>query len=240
MAQTTVFSFFHYSSTSAKWRAFKRMGRPPLLHKQIEGLSFWKTLGVGGNKGFSFKPDFSLYALLTVFDSEINAMSFIKGKIMQQYVNDTDQHNHFFLHNITSHGRWSNTEPFQSSIKLITDQPICVITRATIKPSQTLRFWKYVPRVSRSIQNYQGRLFSKGVGEWPLFMQATFSVWNTIDDMKKYAYQNDEHLEMIRKTQKLGWYKEELFARFHPILQIGNLIHIPGIEIKDLETDNKS
>ncbi|MCB0555957.1 MAG: hypothetical protein KDD02_20595, partial [Phaeodactylibacter sp.] len=52
--------------------------------------------------------------------------------------------------------------------------------------------------------------------------QATFSLWENSQFMKQYAYQSPQHQEVIRRTRQLGWYKEELFARFHPYFAEGN------------------
>ena len=40
--------------------------------------------------------------------------------------------------------------------------------------------------------------------------------------MKAYAYRNKHHREVIQKTRQLGWYKEEMFARFHPYKSEGS------------------
>jgi hypothetical protein len=39
--------------------------------------------------------------------------------------------------------------------------------------------------------------------------------------MIDYAYKNKKHLEVVRLTRKLKWYKEELFARFIPYKFLG-------------------
>ena len=39
--------------------------------------------------------------------------------------------------------------------------------------------------------------------------------------MQTYAYQGQFHSQVVRKTRELGWYKEELFARFHPFKMEG-------------------
>lgn len=224
MSQTTLLSLFHYQSAGAKIRAFVRMGLPPLRNKKIPGLQFWKPLGTGGGNGFSLRPDFSTYGLLTVFENELQADKFINSTLLKRYLNTSDSHSHIQLHNIQAHGKWSGHEPFQKAVEHDPLKPVCVLTRATIKPKMILKFWKNVPYVSSEIETYEDCLFSKGVGEWPVFMQATFSVWKNTDAMKAYAYKNRGHHEMIKKTRELGWYSEELFARFHPFKQSGNLI----------------
>ena len=55
-------------------------------------------------------------------------------------------------------------------------------------------------------------------------MQATFSLWSNAEAMMNYAYKNPKHAEMVKKTRELNWYSEELFARFKPFYQEGNLI----------------
>jgi hypothetical protein len=67
-------------------------------------------------------------------------------------------------------------------------------------------------------------VFSKGIGEFPLLMQATFSLWKSAESMMDYAYKNPKHTEMVKKTRELGWYSEELFARFEPYKIEGDLI----------------
>ena len=66
MSQTTLISFFQYSGIKNKWKALARMGRPPILEKKIEGLSFFKPLGTWSGNGFSIKPDFSTFGFLMV------------------------------------------------------------------------------------------------------------------------------------------------------------------------------
>jgi uncharacterized membrane protein YpjA len=45
--------------------------------------------------------------------------------------------------------------------------------------------------------------YSKGIGEFPLLMQATFSIWSSADAMMDYAYNTPKHAEMIKKQEHL-------------------------------------
>jgi hypothetical protein len=226
MSQTTLVSFFQYSGFKNKWRALGRMGRPPISLEEVDGLSFFKPLGTGSGNGFSIKPDFSTFGFIAVFESEKFAKNFIRTPYIQEYTKTADKHSHVLMHTIKSHGKWSKQEPFQSSVEFNKTKPLAVITRATIKPKLAHKFWKHVPSVSKSMNDYKELVFSKGIGEFPLLMQATFSLWTNAEAMMNYAYQNPKHAEMVRKTRELGWYSEELFARFQPFYQEGKLIPI--------------
>lgn len=224
MAQTTIVSFFKYKGRKNKWHALGRMGRSPLINAEIKGLSFWRPLGTGSGNGFSIWPDWSTFGIITVFESEADANSFLESEIISEYQNPSIEHSHVLMHSIKAHGKWSKQEPFNPEVNYDENKPIAVITRATIKPKLAHKFWSYVPSVSKSMDGYKGLIYTKGIGEWPIFMQATFSFWKEGKDMMAYAYSNKKHADMVKKTRELGWYSEELFSRFHPFEIRGNLI----------------
>jgi len=53
-----------------------------------------------------------------------------------------------------------------------------------------------------------------GIGEAPVGLQGTFSVWRDAAALKTFAYDGDTHAAVIARTRETGWYAEELFARF--------------------------
>ena len=224
MSQTTLISFFQYAGIKNKWHAFTRMGRSPILQKKINGLTFFKPLGTGSGNGFSIKPDFSTFGFLAVFKSEELAKEFLETDVVKEYTQTTVSYSHVLMRTVKSHGEWSKLKPFESSVEYDKTKPLAVITRATIKPKLAYQFWKNVPAVSKSMDKYDELIFSKGIGEFPLLMQATFSLWSSAEAMMNYAYKNPKHAEMVKKTRELNWYSEELFARFQPFYKEGNLI----------------
>ena len=92
--------------------------------------------------------------------------------------------------------------------------PIGVITRATLNPSRLIDFWRHVPQASKAIKEAKGVGFFKGIGEWPFVQQATFSVWESAEAIRTFAYVSQAHASIVKKTRERKWYKEDMFNRF--------------------------
>ena len=89
-----------------------------------------------------------------------------------------------------------------------------MITRATINADKRSRFWEHVETVSNEMRKAEGFQFSVGIGENPWNKQATFSVWQSKEHMKQFAYKMPNHADVIQKTRKEKWYSEDMFVRF--------------------------
>jgi hypothetical protein len=189
-----------------------------------KGCTFWKLLGSGKNGTFDMHPNWQQWGLLACWDSREDFELFYARSFVSTWwrLFNTEKWT-LLCEPLQSHGKWESKEPFgQPDIADYTG-PIAVLTRATIRLSKLKSFWTNVDAVSRLMQTAPGFITSFGIGERPLYRQATFSVWNSPDDMKAFAYGSKEHVEVIRKTKAEGWYSEELFARFKPIASLGSL-----------------
>ena len=217
MSQITTCTFFKLESVSNKLWAFSQMQLGHARLTNIEGLVFYKLLGSGAENGFSSKPNFGTYALLCIWVSEIDANNFFeKNSFFSNYTSRSSESFTVFAHAAEAHGKWDGKQPFISHASLDIDKPVMVLTRASIRFSKLISFWRKVGQVSKSLDGYDGLVLSIGIGEWPLIQQATLSIWRTQAEMMDYAYKNEKHKEVVRLTRKLKWYKEELFARFIP------------------------
>ncbi|MEC7568408.1 MAG: spheroidene monooxygenase [Bacteroidota bacterium] len=182
--------------------------------QQCKGLQFYKMLGTGAGAGFSLRPDFSTYALLTVWDTEqCKLKAFDKAAILQAFFDRSAGQRIYSLSPIHTHGNWSGQSPFEVQ-KPLGDKPIGVITRATLNPTRLLEFWRHVPQASRAIKQAKGVGFFKGIGEWPFVQQATFSVWESAEAIRTFAYVSQAHASIVKKTRQRKWYKEDMFNRF--------------------------
>ncbi len=116
---------------------------------------------------------------------------------------------------IEGHGLWDGKKVFgELPPKSTYEGPIAILTRATIRISKLQSFWKHVAGVASKMDGSKGFITSIGIGEIPWVKQATFSIWESKEDMKNFAYQMKEHKEVIVKTRTEKWYSEDMFVRF--------------------------
>tara|TARA_X000001036_G_scaffold234986_1_gene219361 strand:+ start:5733 stop:6428 length:696 start_codon:yes stop_codon:yes gene_type:complete len=200
---------------------FKQMAFSKKNFKEKNGLEFIRVMGTGGGSGFSLRPDFSTYAILCVWKNKNSSELFFKShEMFNTYIRKSISVRHIEMKAIKSHGFWDRLQPFknQEINDEIIDLPVAVITRATLNWRMLIQFWISVPRISKAIQNAKGVFFFKGIGELPFIQQATISIWRSNDFINSFAYRNEDHKSVIKKTRKNNWYKEDLFSRFKVIL----------------------
>ncbi|MBK7523038.1 MAG: hypothetical protein IPI53_02360 [Saprospiraceae bacterium] len=210
----TVIVFCRFEGFFSKLLALMAMAIIPLTTKKA-GYLFFKLMGSGGGLGFDIKPDFARYSYLSIWDSEQDFVQCLRtNRVFELYHFLAKEIEVYHLQPKQVHGTWGGKQPFTVLDTENDGNQLAVITRATIKWKNILTFHKHVPEVSRLVSEAPGHILSVGIGEWPFRFQATFSIWKTMKDMENYAYKNVAHVNMITKTRSIGWYKEEMFARF--------------------------
>lgn len=215
-SQLVTITFFKYAGLVNKCWAFKEMGMSPYKLQNIGGLQFGKMLGSGAKAGFSIRPNFGVYALLCVWDKGESAHQFFrKNKLFNNCKKHSQSWWTVYMQVAQAHGQWDGSSPFQLTTSYNKEEPVAVITRATISRSKMWQFWRKVPAVSAETEGYPGLLFSIGVGEIPLLHQVTFSIWENSHRMMDFAYRHSSHKEVIKQAREKGWFKEDLFARLH-------------------------
>lgn len=217
-SQITTITFFKYQTLSQKFWSFQMMQFAHAPLGKVKGQTFYKLMGSGKNEGFNPFPDWSVYSLLQVWESASAADAFFKeAELMNRYRKHATEIWTIYMKNIKANGAWSKQNPFQPAHDLDEhNKHVAVITRATIKLSKLVPFWKYVPTSHQPLKHNSGLIYTKGIGEIPVIQMATFSLWKDWESVKKFAYESKEHNEAIRKTRALNWYSEELFSRFQP------------------------
>lgn len=184
--------------------------------------SFIKLLGTG--KGESFTPkdadQFRWGILITVDQSQLTLLE--NSPVIRIWRKMSENEYRAILKPISSHGLWSRREPFLAE-KFDWNGKIAAITRARIVWRKNLQFWRAVPPVTASLHRSAGLLNAIGIGEAPIGLQGTFSIWENAAALREFAYKGNAHVKAIAATQTNKWYSEELFARFAVIHEQGVL-----------------
>jgi hypothetical protein len=201
--------------TIAVPRALGHMAADRGRLRRQPGLRFAKLLGTGTGRTFTLRDaDPRRWALLSVWDDEAAAARFDTGRVVAGWRRIADEEWVVRLRPLASRGRWSRQEPFGSPVPTPWDGPVAALTRARLVPWRARRFWRAVPPVSADLHRTPGLLLALGIGEAPLGLQGTFSLWRSAAALNDFAYRGPEHVDVVRRTGVEGWYAEELFARF--------------------------
>jgi hypothetical protein len=179
------------------------------------GVTFAKLLGTGSGDTFTPRDaDARHWALLCCWDAPQAAAAFERSRVTAPWDRIADERLRLELSPLTSTGMWSGRQPFGTPTPRRYDGPVAALTRARLRAWRASEFWRSVPPVSAGLHASAGLQLSLGIGEAPIGLQGTFSVWSSSDDLSRFAYDNVEHRKVITRTREVGWYAEELFARF--------------------------
>ena len=206
-----IVAYFWTIKPSRIANAIFAMGFDRFFLMADKNVTFYKSLGTG--KGETFTPSdanalqWGLVAVvedIDSFDSSFLIKRWRKGSVSEFRA---------VLEPISSHGKWAGKEPFVGAVKDC-DGQVAAITRARIKWSQNFRFWRSVPPVTVSLKAAPGLVAAIGIGEAPIGLQGTFSLWESAAAIREFAYKGAAHQKAIADTSAYNWYSEELFARF--------------------------
>ena len=190
--------------------------------KRLPGVSFVKLLGTG--KGESFTPkDADPYrwgALVTIQKDNLDNLD--KSKVIIGWQKIAKKEYRAILKPISVHGLWSGKQPFEVE-KFDWNGKIAAITRARIVWRKNLIFWQAVPPVTISLHQSPGLINAIGIGEAPIGLQGTFSLWESAAQLRDFAYKGQAHTQAIKATEENKWYSEELFSRFAVVQERGGL-----------------
>jgi hypothetical protein len=195
--------------------AAARMALDRPLLRRTRGLRFAKLLGTGDGRTFTLRDaEPQRWGLLTVWDDDASARAFEAGRTHARWARLADESLHVRMTPLSSRGTWARREPFGRPVPRRVGGPVAAITRARLRPLRTRAFWRAVPPVSADLRSTPGLLLAVGIGEAPVGLQGTFSLWRDAGGLTDFAHRGEPHREAVRRTAVEQWYAEELFARF--------------------------
>ena len=208
--------------------AFLSMAIDRMRSRKFTGISFSKLLGTGS--GQTFTPSDAVltrWGMVVVID-ENRIEAFDQSSIISNWRKRSNSEFRSVLSPLSSHGLWAKKNPFDFIAPLSNpDAQIAALTRARIKWNKNFIFWKSVPPVVIDLHSNPGLQAAIGIGEAPIGLQGTFSLWKSASALRDFAYKGKAHQVAIAQTQSIGWYSEELFARFEVLALRGEITTHP-------------
>jgi hypothetical protein len=209
--------------------ALARMGTERLRLRRMaradDGPLFAKLLGTARPTTFTPRAtDPEHWALLTTWPDDDAAHRFDDSAVVGSWGAIADTTLRLSLTPLASHGRWAGREPFGRPTPSRHDGPVAALTRARIRPGRVVEFWRQSADVARSLADHPGLVLATGIGEAPVGLQGTFSVWRTSAAMHDFAQRDPRHLAAVRRAPAESWYAEELFARFSVDAATGSFV----------------
>ncbi len=182
--------------------------------RRLAGLRFAKLLGTGDGRTFTVRDaDPRHWAVLASWESAAAADAFEASAIAAAWARIAEERLRVAMRPLASSGRWSGRFPFGNPTPIRYDGMVASITRARIRPTKAATFWRAVPPVSADLRQVDGLRLAVGIGEAPIGLQGTFSVWQSASALRDFAHRRSPHITAIQQTAQEQWYVEELFAR---------------------------
>jgi quinol monooxygenase YgiN len=97
---------------------------------KVNGLTFYRLMGSGKGRGFNPFPDWSVYCLLQVWESEEAAGFFTSSDLIKRYADHTDELFTLYMKNISAGGTWIG-KTLSEAVDL-DPKPIAVITKSSL------------------------------------------------------------------------------------------------------------
>ena len=206
------------------WRIPARRAPRAIWHMAVDrfalqrntAVKFFKLIGTGTGETFTPRDaDPTLWGLILTVEEPALA-EFDNSSLARSWRKFAESEERFLASPISAHGSWSGAQPFVADTELgkTWEGKVLAITRARIRFRKNLRFWRAVPPVIESLRAAPGVERAIGIGEAPLGLQGTLSIWGSGAAVRDFAYKGVAHSEVIRQTHSQEWYSEELFARF--------------------------
>jgi heme-degrading monooxygenase HmoA len=197
-------------------QAMARLGTDRFRLDKVDGLLFWRLLGTGKGDNTGPGADLRRTALFAVWESERALDAFVSSHAIAARWQTVDEAWSVRLRAIGGHGTWRGFDPLVGLEPGSRDGAVAIVTRADVRRGAWTEFAKAGREVDRELHTAPGLIDVVAIGEAPVGRLATFSLWESMDAARTYAYSMPRHEQVIEQTRRGNWYREEMFARFEP------------------------
>jgi hypothetical protein len=201
--------------------ALPRLATDRLRLPRVDGLVFWRLLGTGRGDDTGPGADLRRTALFAVWQDETALDAFLADHPVAARWRRAHEAWGVRLRALGGHGGWRGVDVLDDLAPGRGDGRIAVLTRADVRIGAWRDFGRAGREVDDELHTAAGLIDVVGIGEAPIGRLATFSLWESIADARRFAYSMPRHQQVVDQTRQGRWYTEELFARFEPFASTG-------------------
>lgn len=192
------------------------------------GVRFARVLGSGRDGGFGLRPGLDHQGVFLMVDEVADALALVnRSPLVADYRTRAAQCLVAVLQASSARGRWGGQGMRAIVPSPGPGEPVVALTRASIRASRALRFWRHSPPAEDALAAAPGCRLAVGLGEAPVLRQATLSLWDDTAAMNAYA-RHGAHQRAIEASSREGHFSEWMFVRFVPLLLQGRW---PGLRL---------
>ena len=205
--------------------AVARMATERRRVRTLPGVRFAKLLGTGDGRTFTVRDaDPRRWGLLATWTDRASARAFERSATAARWARLAEETWRVELRPLAARGRWSRTRAVRGAGRRAVGRAgrgahPGPARRAARPPA----FWRAVPPVSLDLAGRPGLRLAVGIGEAPVGLQGTFSLWESARALREFAYAGAPHRSVVERTATERWYAEELFARFAVEAAVGSV-----------------
>lgn len=218
-ADHTVFRFYLWSGVPAA----RALSRVALDHNQLRSLPFARLLCTSSRFDVA-STDLHRW-LMMVRANE----SFDRTCLVRRWDEIAAERASLTLRPMASRGTWGGVDPFGSGSRW--DGPVLSLTHARLTPWRMHGFSRALSLVTDAVLGAEGLRWTIGFGEFPIGFKGTLSAWSSSAAASDFAFRNDIHIDVIRRTPSEHWYLEELFTRFALLDVDGTINGNPAVRL---------
>ena len=218
--QTVTLTLNRFGWAGTAWM-LPQMQRSKRALRRVPDLLFHVLMGTGGGAGFSTRPNPAVWTLLCAWPSGRAAAAALDAPPFRDRHARARETMTLFLAPTACRGSWAGHgfEPGRGADDAA--GPVAALTRASVRARALVPFWHRVPAISDALVLGSEARFAIGMGEVPYLHQVTFSIWDDVPAMRRFAG-GAAHGEAARQVYENGWFAEEMFARFRVLGAVGS------------------